>query len=878
MRTCDFPFTCVLVLLASNAAAAIRYVSLDSATPTPPYASWATAARTIQDAVDAADPGDHILVTNGVYRTGGRTVDGLLTNRLVVTKPLVVSSVNGPLVTIIEGYQIPGAILGRSAVRCVYLGDGASLSGFTLTRGATLRMWGSPPVEDTQGGGVRCQTTSVVSNCILTNNSAFDGGGAWGGQLNNCALNDNAAEQFGGGAANGTLSQCTVTANSAGEGGGTAYSTLNNSIVYYNYAPVGSNYLQSTFNYSCTAPLPASGANNISINPELASAYHLSPASPCRGLGNAAFASGFDIDGEAWINPPSIGCDEYHAGAVVGPLEPRIAASFTNVVPGIPVDFRSQIAGHCSDSRWELDDGTTVSNRLLLTRSWAAPGNYQVALRAYNETHPAGVTAVITIFVRETPVQYVAQDSANPIPPYLSWATAATNIQDAVDVGFVTGTILVSNGVYQTGGRDVKALTNRVVLDKQLTLRSINGPTVTSIVGNPMTGDAAVRCVYMADGTTLEGFTLTQGATLNSGSWFEDWSGGGLWCESTNASVSNCVLIANSAADRGGGAFQGTLNRCLIQGNSADFGGGAAGSILNQCLLATNSAYWVGGGAYSSTLDRCTLVGNSASTGGGTSGCVVNNSVIFGNNASYGSGACYASTLNNCTVANNAGGAAVSTLHNCIVYYNNSPTGYNYRDSSLNYCCTTPAPDGTGNITNAPLFVDLAGGNLRLQSNSPCLNAGNIAYVSGDADFDGRPRVAGGAVDIGAYEFQSSNLNAFLSWLQNHSLPTDGSADSTDTDGDRMNNWQEWRADTSPTNALSVLRMLAPTVAASGIVVSWESVASRAYFIERGSSLEIQTPFMILVTNLPGMVGTTTYTDTNASGPGPYFYRVGVSE
>ena len=33
-----------------------------------------------------------------------------------------------------------------------------------------------------------------------------------------------------------------------------------------------------------------------------------------------------------------------------------------------------------------------------------------------------------------------------------------------------------------------------------------------------------------------------------------------------------------------------------------------------------------------------------------------------------------------------------------------------------------------------------------------------------------------------------------------------------------------------------------------------------------------------LATNLPGQPGSTTYTDTNAAGAGPFFYRVGVRD
>ncbi|MCX6923586.1 MAG: hypothetical protein NT154_10335 [Verrucomicrobia bacterium] len=196
----------------------------------------------------------------------------------------------------------------------------------------------------------------------------------------------------------------------------------------------------------------------------------------------------------------------------------------------------------------------------------------------------------------------------------------------------------------------------------------------------------------------------------------------------------------------------------------------------------------------------------------------------------------------------------------------------------MNYCCTTAQiTNGIGNITNAPLFVDYDGGNLRLQSNSPCINAGLNAYAPGPTDLDGLPRIVSGTVDIGAYEFQGPGSVISYAWLQHYGLPTDGSADYADTDADGHITWQEWRCGTNPTNALSALRLLSAAPTGTNVTVSWQSVAGVNYFLERSTNLSAAPPFTPLAPNVPGQAGTTSYTDTNAAALGR-FYRVGVGQ
>ena len=86
-----------------------------------------------------------------------------------------------------------------------------------------------------------------------------------------------------------------------------------------------------------------------------------------------------------------------------------------------------------------------------------------------------------------------------------------------------------------------------------------------------------------------------------------------------------------------------------------------------------------------------------------------------------------------------------------------------------------------------------------------------------------------------------------------------------------MNNLKEWRCLTDPTNALSVLELFPPASDMSGVTVSWQSVTNRSYWLERAANLAPRLMFFSVASNLPGQSGTTMFTDTNATGPGPFF-------
>lgn len=473
------------------------------------------------------------------------------------------------------------------------------------------------------------------------------------------------------------------------------------------------------------------------------------------------------------------------------------------------------------------------------------------------KSHSATGAIIALIFLAwntEATTHYVDLNSTNSVTPYASWSVAATNIQDAVDAAASGDLVLVTNGIYATGGRSwFSQGTNRVTLTNNITLQSVNGPSVTWIVGKqvPGTGNVlsnAVRCVGIGNNAILSGFTLTNGEAGNG----NYPTGGGVACIAGplfSGIVTNCIIVNNLATNSaGGGAYRVTLINCLLKGNSAEYGGGACDSALINCEVVSNNAV-IGGGVYTgsgfgtSTLSNCTVVGNSATSSSGG----------FGNANGY--------------------------VYNSIMYYNVAPTGSNYLGIKMNNCCTAPGflgqPD---DFTNEPQFQNLAGGDFHLQPNSPCINAGNNRFMTVTNDLDGNPRIVGGTVDIGAHEYQTPASVLSYAWAQEYGLPTDGSADYLDSDGDGMNNWQEWHAGTDPTNPSSVLKMMPVANASTGLQVVWQSVSGKDYWIERSTNLSVHPAFSTIQTNYFVNTTVATFNDKTATNGGPYFYRVGVQQ
>lgn len=267
--------------------------------------------------------------------------------------------------------------------------------------------------------------------------------------------------------------------------------------------------------------------------------------------------------------------------------------------------------------------------------------------------------------------------------PGTDWTNAFHTIQGAVDAAAGGDLVLVTNGVYNTGTRVTPggSLLNRVVINKAITVQSVNGPADTIIVGAGPVGAGAVRCVFLSSNAVLSGFTLSGGCTRTNGSSTLDQSGGGAYA--TNSLLTNCVITGNAACYYGGGVIYGEIRNCTVTRNEVNLnpssggGGGTYRTIVWDSDIVSNRAP-AGGGTRAGTIYHSRIVGNTAwwNYGGGAFRGTLTGCLIQANYANYFSGGAEGATLYNCeiidNVASNAGGlgGSLATAVNCLIARN----------------------------------------------------------------------------------------------------------------------------------------------------------------------------------------------------------------
>ncbi len=213
---------------------------------------------------------------------------------------------------------------------------------------------------------------------------------------------------------------------------------------------------------------------------------------------------------------------------------------------------------------------------------------------------------------------------------------------------------------------------------------------------------------------------------------------------SPGATIRNSWIAFNAAGTYGGGISnlsRAMVTNCVIESNTAVYGGGiysgGQGLVVDSIIKNNSTATYMQGGTYR----NCLFVGN-----GGR---------IWAHNIT-------GVTFENCTIYGNSEGPRLeqpSVMENCIVYGNT--VNWLHIGAGTNTVwinsCTTPlptGPDDVGNIADDPRFVHATGGDFNLRGSSPCINQGVFRdWMTGAMDLDGKTRVIGPAVDMGAFEY-----------------------------------------------------------------------------------------------------------------------------
>ena len=621
---------------------------------------------------------------------------------------------------------------------------------------------------------------ATVRGCVIVGNiygaagsttAAGSGIYASAGLIENCTVWGNTAYGKGGGiyvdGNNVTLRNCIFWGNTAtvADGGNDIFIASNSKGVKYT----------PTIEYCNASDLLAEkNLGNLNGDPQFADAaggdFAIATKSLCTGVGRVQewMTGAKDLVGGARLVEGTVSMGALEPQERFSGITASIGTSTGEPVGRCPltVGFISTVGGAEKESCtfvWDFGDGVT-STESDPSHVYENVGSYTVTLTVRKSGVDDAVDEKVGYVISVGDTCFVSTEGGN-VAPYDTWAKAARSVEAAV--ALKPDDVVVSNGTYA-----IESLEG-LVLNREIRVRSVNGPDVTALDGGGTSGHTIAR--IQADGALLEGFSLVRG----NGTALIMSAGALVGCVVTNqskcyrcvynslsgtAAATNCIFDAtgleftdvNMEARIVEMSGSSELFGCVVRNMKVD------GSLINSMFLA---AVRMGGSA----AVRNSLIKNirfPASDPDPTGRCGIS---VNGNS----------NVIENCTIAGvscklNGGGAirVSSAAKNAIIrntILHDSLCG----EEPLTFVCDGELAVFENNLIGAgtlpdnasgclpvgtdPLFAD-DGSGYRLRSDSPCVNAGAklpwCAQKGQATDIDGQERRCGGRPDIGCWELQ----------------------------------------------------------------------------------------------------------------------------
>lgn len=405
----------------------------------------------------------------------------------------------------------------------------------------------------------------------------------------------------------------------------------------------------------------------------------------------------------------------------------------------------------------------------------STPGLHSIYLSVTNSAG-YGTTSMQTILIQAMQ-QFVDNRSKNPVAPYATRETAATDIQDAIDAAIDGGCITIISGSSITP-------TGPIIIDKDITIKGESGNFNDVFVGttsahslfeihNPNATISSITISGGEDVTGSVGVNIVDGGVVTNCrvTAAKQSSGKGVGIYNNNGKVLDCVVDGMKMHDNANENLSGYIyyglaiyqsgddaltDRCIITNNYSPvlYAGARRGAMvyldggsLRNSYIGNNNAGKVQGRTISELATGVLAAGNS----------IVDNCTIE-RNLTQGSGIWCAPGLRlvdnaiarNCIAINNGGG------ENEINDWMGKPTSF------INLL-TTSSIDGISGGIKANGEVFAIGDKTQLPSlplASQAINSGAVLdwMLEPSYDLNKKLRIAGNAPDLGCLEAGTTEI------------------------------------------------------------------------------------------------------------------------